>query len=92
MDNTQREDAEQVIRDMAGTVISYVDARRSHPSFGYTKGMIRTQFSLMEGAIVLYMNLTKQASHAGAPAYLAQFNEERTQHRVDAARDAINRL
>jgi len=92
MNNIDREYAEKVIRDMAGTVLSYVDARKSHPSFGYTKTMIRTQFSIMEGAIILYMNQTEQAGHAGVPAYLAAFVEESTERRVQAARDAVNRL
>lgn len=92
MNTEEREYAEKVIRDLAGTVLSYIDARQSHPSFGYTKGMIRTQFSMLEGAIVLYMNLTEQAGHAGVPAYLAAFRDEATERRVAAARDAIGRL
>src|SRR5262245_43690703 len=46
---------EQVIRDLAATVINSVTNRRDHPSYGVTKTKIAAERERMEGAIGMYM-------------------------------------
>lgn len=40
---------EQRIRDRAAAVAYRVQMRRDHPSYGYTKAYIRTEFTRLEG-------------------------------------------
>jgi|SRR5690349_5231378 len=83
--------AETAIRDKAGTVLSMIATRKSHPSFGYTKTAIRATFSEMQGMIGLYMVLTGQASHAGVPNMAVFFSTD-TDERVGTARRNIEDL
>jgi hypothetical protein len=82
---------EDEIRDMAATVASQVATRRSHPTYGYTKGKIRVQSERMEGAIGLYMVVTGQSSTTAIPR-LAKFQSEETDLRVNTARDLVKGL
>jgi hypothetical protein len=76
---------EQVIRDFAGTCLSSIALRRSHPTYGATKTRIAFERERMEGAIGLYMVLTGQAGHAGVPS-LAEYKHPETLERVATAR------
>lgn len=78
---------EQIIRDLAATVIANVDNRVYHPTFGVTKTMIRDGLVRMDGAIGMYMILTEQSAHAHATA-LAKFKDDDTKILVRRARTA----
>jgi hypothetical protein len=82
---------EQQIRSMAAHVVSLAATRRVHPSYGVSKTQIREAAARMEGAIGLYMVLTDQANHAGV-SNLAAFQEDRTDLRVNTARDTVKGL
>lgn len=81
-------DAEQVIRDMAATVINLVNTRQFHPTYGISKARVREGIITMDGAISLYMVLTGQSLHAAGVARLATFTDSRTDARVAEARSA----
>ena len=81
------EHMEEVISDMAATVVTYCSNRKAHPSYGYTKKALNEKYYHMEGAIGLYMVITFQSTHAGAST-LANFVHESTAIAVRAARDA----
>ena len=80
---------EQVIADLAGTVLNSVQNRKDHPTYGNTKTKIRTEGDRLEGAISMYMVVTGQAFHAGAPNRVIQFQSSDVAERVNAARDAV---
>jgi ABC-type Na+ transport system ATPase subunit NatA len=80
--------AEAAIKDQAGKVCSQVVNRREHPSYGYTKTMIRAELSVMDGMIGLYQILTGQTAHASVPT-LAKFASEDTAKRVKTAREVV---
>jgi hypothetical protein len=82
---------EQIIRDMAGTVLSLVRSRNDHPSYGTTKTQIRDARQRMEGAIGVYMVLFGQAGHPGIPL-LAEFNVPDTNIIVTRARLEVDAL
>jgi hypothetical protein len=86
-----RDNHEQIIRDMAGTVLSLVRSRRDHPSYGTTKAMIREARQRMEGAIGVYMVLFGQSTHTGVPL-LAEFNVPDTNIIVTRARLEVDAL
>lgn len=84
----QREVCERQIRDAATTVLSQIETREKHPSFGYTKTGIRAAFARMDGAIGLYMVLTAQANHISVGA-LADYMEPETEQIVARVRAAM---
>lgn len=85
---------EVVIRDLAATVIAEADNRIHHPSYGYTKTMIRNSAQRLDGAIGVYMVLTGQAAHTKATGVVT-FHGPRhseTADVVNRARDAVGAL
>lgn len=85
LDPSQIEWAERVIADAAATVVNQIKTRETHPSFGYTKTMIRASFARMEGAIGMYMALRQQANHITAST-LVVFDNQDVPLVVDEAR------
>ena len=83
--------AEATIRDLAASVVNAAAQRVDHPTYDNTKTTIRTKAANLEGAIGLFMVLTKQANHAGVPR-LAHFTDPRTRARVYFARQAVDNL
>lgn len=84
----QRRVCEEQIRSVAHTVLNKIAIRDSHPSYGYTKTIIRADFRRMEGAIGLYMVLTGQANHTDA-SMLAEFGEPETTDIVTRVRSVM---
>lgn len=82
---------ESEIRSMAGHLLNMIQNRQDHPSYGYSKTLIRTQRDRMEGAIGLYMIITGQAFHSSAFSQ-ASFYEVETKGRVAEARAAVQGL
>lgn len=82
---------EQVIRDLAASIVVAARNRVDHPTYGNSKTAIRTKAANLEGAIGLFMVLTEQANHAGVPR-LAHFTDPQTRARVYFARLAVDNL
>lgn len=59
------EDLESEIRSAASAVITSCINRERHPSYGYTKRSIRTQWDFLRGMVGLYAVLTEQALNPG---------------------------
>lgn len=83
----QRGDAEQIIRDLAGNVLSLIANRKDHPSHGVTKTMIREAEARVEGAIGMYQVMTGQSMHPHVPG-LVEFQDSMTTGLVRSARNA----
>ena len=83
--------AESAIRDQAANVITAVQARRDHPTYGYSKTDIRHRLAVLNGAVGLYMVLTDQANHVTVPT-LCDFTERETAERVETARVLVATL
>ena len=77
--------AERGIRDLAAGVKAQIETRQAHPSYGYTKAGIKSEFDRLNGAIGLYMVLTLQATHTGVFTQV-KFREEQTRVIVEEAR------
>jgi hypothetical protein len=82
---------EATIRDLAGGVINHIHVRNSHPSYGVSKTLIRSDLARMEGAIGLYMVMVGQSTHAGV-TLLVKFMEKSTDDRVEQARKLVATL
>lgn len=78
------EDMERVIRDFAEQVTGAIENRRSR-SYGLSKSAIKNTFAKMDGAIGMYMVLTRQSGYAGSPT-TAKFTSENTTTLVHEAR------
>lgn len=82
---------EKVIRDIAGATINMIKSRESHPTYGYTLGVIRGSLEKMEGAIGMYAVVTGQANHPFASG-LTEFKTLETADRVAMARRMVGNL
>lgn len=82
---------ERAIRSQAHNVVNQIQARETHPTYGYTKASIRAEYHRLEGIIGMYMFATTQANHTGVP-HLARFDSDLTTESVRDARQAMERL
>jgi hypothetical protein len=51
---------ESEIRSLASTVLTGLDNRKNHPTYGYTKAIIRDHYNRLAGAVGMYGILTEQ--------------------------------
>lgn len=95
MDNILTLDQTQIIlsciADKAGEIINAVHMRRDHPTYGYTKAIIKTKRDELDGMIGLFMVLSGQSATPNA-SHLAIFPGERTAERVKLARELVDTI
>jgi hypothetical protein len=62
---------EHTIRTQRNMVVNGIANRRAHPSYGYTKAMIRAEFRQLQGLIAAWAVVTGAWPHAGHPLGVA---------------------